>query len=149
MSEVVNERYRSGPSRAGARLRPVRLRMSAAMAARMGERARAAGLTGGAYVRALIGRDLSLDDPADLQPVRRYGGGNPDAAAMTALRLQLRQTGGLITQGAKEARLAGIPTHRDLELALADIKHAIAVITSWQDDRSDALASAAREEVNG
>ena len=68
--------------------------------------------------------------------------------ALTALRLQLRQTGGLITQGAKEARLAGIPTHPDLEAALADIKHAIAVIQEWQDARVQPMQGHRCEEVN-
>ena len=98
------------------------------------------GLTSAAWVRAVLADRLGMDGQADRQPVRAYGGGGPNAAALTALRLQLRQTGGLVTQGAKEARLAGIPTHPDLEAALADIKHAIAVIQGWQD---------ARREVHG
>ena len=118
------------PSRAGQPLVPLRLRVSPTMATGIDAAASAAGLTGAAWVRAVLADRLPLDDLAHRQPVRAYGGGGPDAAALTALRLQLRQTGGLITQGAKEARLAGIATHPDLELALADIKHAIAVIAA-------------------
>ena len=125
---------RSGPSRAGERLRPVRLRMSAAMAARMDERARAAGLTGGAYVRALIGRDLSMDDPADLQPVRRYSGGSPDAQAMSALRMQLHMLGGLLVQTAKVSRLDGdVALRADAEQTLAQVRTAIATVSAWQE----------------
>ena len=127
---------RSGPSRTGDKLRPVRLRMSAAMSARMNERAKNAGLTGGAYVRALIGRDLSLDDPADLQPVIRYGG-TPDGNAMHALRMQLHQTGGLLTQVAKVARKEGeAARHGDAEAALADVQAAIDIIKGWQAERN-------------
>ena len=118
----------------GERLRPVRLRMSAAMAARMDERARAAGLTGGAYVRALIGRDLSMDDPADLQSVRRYGGGSPDAQALSALRMQLHMLGGLLVQTAKVSRLDGdAALHADAEQTLAQVRAAIATVSAWQE----------------
>lgn len=117
-----------------------RWRISNALAERVNAAALTAGLTGAAWVRALLADRLALDGLADRQPVRTYGGGGPDAVALTALRLQLRQTGGLITQGAKEARLAGIPTHPDLEAALADIKHAIAVIQEWQDARREVNA---------
>lgn len=139
---------RHGPSRGGTPMVRPHYRMSAAMAVAIGAAAAREGLTAPAWLRAVVGDRLGMDDTADRQPVRAYGGGGPDAAAMTALRLQLRQTGGLITQGAKEARLAGIPTHPDLELALADIKHAITVIQGWQHARSDAPTSAAREEVD-
>lgn len=125
---------RSGPSRTGGRLRPIRLRISAAMAARMDERAKAAGITGGAYVRALIGRDLSMDDPADLQPVRRYGGGSPDAQALLALRMQLHMLGGLLVQTAKVSRLDGdAALHANAEQTLAQVREAIATVSAWQE----------------
>ena len=149
MANLVNVRCcRRGPSRAGLPMVRPHYRMSLDMAYAIDAAAAREGLTAPAWVRAVVADRLGIDSSADRQPVRRYGGSGPDSAALTALRLQLRKTGGLITQGAKEARLAGIPTHPDLELALADIKHAIAVIAAWQDDRSDALASAAGEEVD-
>lgn len=125
---------RAGPSRTGDRLRPVRLRMSAAMAARMAERAKAIGLTDGAYVRALVGRDLDMAEPADLQPVRRYGGGGPDAQALTALRLQLHMLGGLLVQAAKVSRKEGDAVlHSDAEQTLADVRAAIQTVAAWQE----------------
>ena len=125
---------RAGPSRTGERLRPVRLRMSAAMAARMAERAKTTGLTDSAYVRAVVGRDLSMDDPADLQPVRRYGGGSPDAQALSALRMQLHMLGGLLVQTAKVSRLGGdMALHADAEQTLARVREAIATVSAWQE----------------
>ena len=125
---------RNGPSRAGDRLRPVRLRMSATMAQRMGEKAKAAGLTDGAYIRALVGRELDINDLADLQPVRRYGGGSPDTQALSALRMQLHVLGGLLVQTAKVSRLAGdAMTHANAERTLADVRAAIQTVASWQD----------------
>lgn len=125
---------RSGPSRTGDKLRPVRLRMSPAMAERMGARAKATGLTDGAYVRALVGRDIDLSDPADLQPVRRYGGGSPDAQALTALRLQLHMLGGLLVQTAKVSRKEGdAALHADAEQTLADVRAAIQTVAAWQE----------------
>ena len=123
---------RQGPSRVGEPLAPMRLRVSRTMAATIDASALNAGLTGAAWVRGVLADRLGMEDAADRQPVRAYGGGGPDVAALTALRLQLRQTGGLITQGAKEARLAGIPTHPDLEDALAQVRQALTVIMGWQ-----------------
>lgn len=123
---------RHGPSRAGSPMVRPHYRMSIDMAEAIDAAAAREGLTAPAWLRAVVGDRLGMEDAADRQPVRAYGGGGPDAAALTALRLQLRQTGGLITQGAKEARLAGIPTHPDLEDALAQVREAIAVITAWQ-----------------
>lgn len=140
---------RGGPSQTGEPLYPLRLRVTRGMAAGIDAAAMAVGLTGAAWVRGVVADRLDMDDPADRQPVRRYSGGGPDAAALTALRLQLRQTGGLITQGAKESRLAGIPTHPDLEMALADIKHALAVITEWQHALRPGGAGSAQEVNTG
>ena len=127
---------RHGPSRAGEPLAPLRLRVTPTMAGGIDAAAMAAGVTGASWVRGVLADRLGMDALDDRQPVRRYGGGSPDAMALTALRLQLRQTGGLITQGAKEARLAGIPTHPDLEDALAQVREAIGIITAWQAERS-------------
>ena len=129
---------RHGPSRAGTPMVRPHYRMSSDMVGAIDAAAAEAGLTAPAWLRAVVADRLGMDSPADRQPVRAYGGGSPDAAALTALRLQLRQTGGLITQGAKEARLAGIPTHPDLEAALADIQHVIGIIAAWQADRQAA-----------
>ena len=123
---------RHGPSRVGVPMKPVRLRLSPTMVERVTEAARKKGWSDSTYMRCAIAHWLATTADDQVQVVRRYGGGGPDIAALTALRLQLRQTGGLITQGAKEARLAGIPTHPDLEDALAQVRQAITVITGWQ-----------------
>ena len=123
---------RQGPSQAGERMERQRFRMSDAMAYAISTAAKDAGLTAPAWLRGLVADRLGMSSPADRQPVQAYGGGGPDAAALTALRLQLRQTGGLITQGAKEARLAGIPTHPDLEDALAQVRQALTLLMGWQ-----------------
>lgn len=129
----VRQVRRQGPSRTGNRMRPIRLRMSPAMVEAMASHARSTGMTDGAYMRALVGRDLDLVDPADLQPVRRYGGGSPDAQALTALRLQLHQLGGLLVQTAKVSRKEGdVPLHADAEQTLADVRDAIATVATWQ-----------------
>ncbi len=118
-------------------MEPLRLRVSPAMQDGIGRAAGAVGLSGAAWVRACLADRLSLENPADRQPVRAYGGGGADAAALTALRLQLRQACGLLTQGAKAARLAGIPTHPDLEAALADMHAATATVAAWQRERRE------------
>lgn len=127
---------RPGPSRTGAPLAPIRLRVSRDMADRIAQEAQAAGLTGGAWVRGVLADRLAMDDPADRQPVRAYGGGGPDAAALTALRMQLHETGGLLTQVAKVARRDGhAARHADAEATLAAIREAIAIIAEWQKER--------------
>lgn len=94
------------------------------------------GLSESAWMRAVLGQHLFLTDPDDLQPVQRYGGGGPDAAALTALRMQLHQLGGLLTQNAKAARLAGHATeHATTEEVLADVREAIGTIATWQRHR--------------
>lgn len=128
---------RQGPSRVGERLAPLRLRVSRNMAVNIDAAALSAGQTGAAWVRAVVADRLGMEDAADRQPVRRYGGGGPDAAALTALRLQLHETGGLLTQVAKVARLAGeAARHADAEAALADVKEAISIVSVWQAERA-------------
>ena len=127
---------RQGPSRAGEPLAPLRLRVSRTMASGIDAAAANAGLTGAAWVRAVLADRLGIDDLADRQPVRAYGGAGPDAAALTALRLQLHQTGGLLTQVAKVARQEGqVTLHADAEAAIADIKEAAAIVAAWQAER--------------
>ena len=67
----------------------MRLRVSRTMAASIDAAALTAGLTGAAWVRGALADRLGMKDAADRQPVRTYGGGGPEAAALTALRLQL------------------------------------------------------------
>lgn len=114
-------------------MQPIRLRVSPTMADAIKAQSVKTGLSESAWMRAVIGKHLNLSEPADLQPVRRYGGGGPDAAALTALRMQLHQLGGLLTQNAKAARLAGHATeHAATEEVLADVREAIATIAAWQ-----------------
>lgn len=136
---------RNGPSRVGMPLLPLRLRVTRMMAEKIDIAAAAAGLTGAAWLRAIVADRLTMNSQADRQPVARYNVNSPDLAALTALRLQLRQTGGLITHGAKAARLAGIPTHPNLETALADIKHAITVISEWKHNLMPHVTGSAQE----
>lgn len=103
------------------------------MAAGIDAAAATAGLTGASWVRGVLADRLRMDGAADRQPVRRYGGGGPDAAAMTALRLQLHETGGLLVQVAKVARLEGeAARHADAEAALADVREAVSIVAAWQ-----------------
>ena len=77
---------------------------------------------------------VNLTDPADLQPVRRYGGNNPDAQALTALRMQLHQLGGLLVQAAKVSRQGGdAALHGDAERTLVDVRAAIQTVAAWQE----------------
>lgn len=128
---------RQGPSRVGEPLAPLRLRVTRRMAEGIDAAAAAAGQTGAAWVRAALADRLGLEGQADRQPVRRYGGGGPDAAAMTALRLQLHETGGLLVQVAKVARIEGhAARHADAEAALADVREAVSIVAAWQAERS-------------
>lgn len=96
--------------------------------------AASAGLTAPAWMRATVADRLDMSDPADRQPVRRYGGGGPDVHALAALRMQLHMLGGLLVQTAKVSRLAGDPTlHADAEQTLADVRAAIAAVSAWQE----------------
>lgn len=134
---VLRPLRRHGPSRAGEPLGPLRLRVTRGMAAGIDAAALAAGLTGAAWVRAVLADRLALDDLADRQPVRCYGGGGLDAAALTALRLQLHETGGLLVQVAKVARQEGqAARHADAEAALADVREAVSIVAAWQAERA-------------
>ena len=62
---------RNGPSRTGEPLTPLRLRVSRRMAGLIDQAATAAGTTGATWVRGAWSDCLSLDDPAERQPVRR------------------------------------------------------------------------------
>lgn len=127
---------RNGPSRAGTRMARPRFRMSRNMVAAISVAAKLAGLTAPAWLRQVVAERLSMDDPGDLQPVTRYGG-TPDGSAMHALRMQLHQTGGLLTQVAKVARKEGeAARHDDAEAALADVQAAIGIIKGWQAERN-------------
>ncbi len=138
-SKVVNaprSPRRHGPSRTGEPLAPMRLRVTPTMAAGIDAAALAAGQTGAAWVRGVLADRLALDGQADRQPVRRYGGGGPDAASLTALRLQLHETGGLLTQVAKVARQEGqAARHAVAEAALADVREAVSIVAAWQAER--------------
>ena len=130
---------RQGPSRAGEPLAPIRLRVSQAMAGRIDDEAARARLTGGAWVRGVLADRLAMDTAADRQPVARYGGGDPDAAALTALRMQLHELGGLLVQVAKVARLDGeAARHADAELTLAEVREAVGIVAQWQQERGRA-----------
>jgi hypothetical protein len=128
---------RSGPSRVGAVMDvPLRLRVTRDTADAIVAAAAAAGETDASWVRGAIARVLDRG-AADRQRVARYGGGGPDAAAMTALRMQLHELGGLLTQGAKQARVAGlVHIHADAEATLAAIREAITTVASWQRERA-------------
>ena len=125
---------RNGPSRAGAQMVRPHYRMSAAMADGIDAAAASEGLTAPAWLRAVVADRLGMDSPADLQPVRRYGGGSPDAQAMSALRMQLHMLGGLLVQAAKVSRLDGdAELHADAERTLARVREAIATVSAWQE----------------
>ena len=129
---VINRSSQSLP------MQPIRLRVSPTMADAIKAQSMKTELSESAWMRAVIGQHLNLTDPDDLQPVRRYGGGGPDAAALTALRMQLHQLGGLLTQVAKVARLDGNSArHADAEGTLADVREAIRVIAAWQEARRE------------
>lgn len=124
---------RQGPSRTGNPLAPFRFRVSSDMAERIKAESRHDGLTESAWVRCVLADRLAMDDPADRQPVRRYGGLSADARELMALRMQLHQLGGLLVQTAKASRLAGqTEQHADLEATLVEIRNAIAVIHGLQ-----------------
>lgn len=115
---------------------PIPIRLSIRTHDSVTDAAIRADLTISSYVRSIIGQHLHLTDPEDLQPVRRYGGGAPDLAALTALRMQLHQLGGLLTQVAKVSRTEGNASlHADAEGTLAEIREAIAIIAVWQEER--------------
>ena len=127
---------RHGPSRVGLPMQPVRLRLPPGMVRRVTEAAREEGWTDSTWMRCAIAHRLASRGEDQLQVVRRYGGGGPDAAAMTALRLQLHQLGGLLTQVAKVARTDGeAARHADAEATLADVRAAIATVAAWQAER--------------
>ena len=127
---------RGGPSRAGSPMKRPHFRMSAAMAEAIGATAAREGLTAPAWVRAVVADRLEMPDQADRQPVARYGGKPPDARGVVALRLQLRQLGGLLTQVAKVSRKDGYAaTHAHAEETLARIRDAIAVIGTWEAEK--------------
>jgi hypothetical protein len=103
------------------------------------EMAKTQGLTLGAWVRGILATHLDLTDPEHTQPVRRYCGGGPDAAALHALRMQLHELGGLLVQVSKSARLDGSASrHADAEETLAQVREAISTIAAWQDERRTA-----------
>lgn len=133
---------RSGPSRAGTRMARPRFRMSRSMVKAISEAAASVGMTAPAWLRGVVADRLNMTDLADLQPVARYDG-TPDGNAMQALRMQLHQTGGLLTQVAKVARKEGeAARHADAESALADVKAAIKVLAGWQSERCEASSRA-------
>jgi hypothetical protein len=110
-----------------------RFRMSAAMVDAIDAAAAQARLTAPAWVRFIVADHLDMPDSADRQPVERYGGKSPEARELVALRLQLRQLGGLVTQVAKVSRKDGhAAAHADAEETLARIRDAIAVIGTWE-----------------
>lgn len=130
-------RTRNGPSRAGEPMRRPRFRMSRSMVEAISKAAAKAGLTTPAWLRDVVADRLDMPDSADRQPVARYGGDGPDATAMHALRMQLHETGGLLTQVAKVARKEGESArHADAEAALADVRAAIRVIAGWHAERN-------------
>lgn len=114
-----------------------RFRMSRDMVEAVDRAAASAGLTAPAWMRATVADRLDMPDPADRQPVQRYGGGSPDVQALTALRMQLHETGGLLVQVAKVARQEGATQrHADAEAALADVRAAVGVVTTWQAEKA-------------
>lgn len=131
---------RPGPSPIGSPLGyPVPLRMSPDMRDAADTAAKAQGLTLGAWVRSVLSEKLDLTDPEHVQPVRRYGGGGPEAAALHALRMQLHELGGLLVQVSKTSRLEGLAArHADAEETLAQVREAIGIISTWQDERTAA-----------
>lgn len=131
---------RSGPSRIGPPLAaPVPIRLSPDMRTAADEAARVRGLSLGAWVRGVLAERLAMTDPEHVQPVRAYGGGGPDVAALTALRMQLHELGGLLTQVAKVARREGeAARHADAEATLSEVRAAIAIVAAWQDERRSA-----------
>lgn len=95
--------------------------------------AASAGLTAPAWLRGLIAERLDMSDLADRQPVARYGGNGPDTAAISALRMQLHELGGLLVQVAKVARKEGMAErHADTEQTLAQVREAIGSVAAWQ-----------------
>ena len=111
-----------------------RFRMSTDMVESVNKAAASAGLTAPAWLRGVVADRLDMTDPADLQPVRRYGGGSPDAQALTALRMQLHGLGGLLVQTAKVSRLDGdAALHADAERTLAHVRAAIQTVAAWQE----------------
>ena len=121
------------PSRA---MRPIRLRVSPTMADAIKTESIKTGLSESAWMRSAIAQYLDMTDPADLQPVRAYGSVGPDAAAMNALRMQLHELGGLLTQVAKVSRLIGDSSlHANAEATLADVREAIATVAGWQEEK--------------
>lgn len=132
-------RLRHGPSRAGTPMMRPRFRMSAAMVDAIGAAAARKGLTAPAWLRAIVANHLGMPEQADRQPVRAYGGDGPDAAALTALRMQLHELGGLLVQLAKVARLDGeAARHADAEHTLAEVREAIGTVARWQRERGTA-----------
>ena len=113
-----------------------RFRMTATMLQTIDAAARVADLTSPAWVRQVIADRLGMTDPTDLHPIQRYGGTGPDAAALMALRLQLNQLGGLLTQLAKVSRKNGdTALHADAEGTLAEVRDSIGIISKWQEER--------------
>jgi len=128
---------RNGPSRAGTHMARPRFRMSSDMVKAVGKAAASEGLTAPAWLRGVVADRLDMPDPADRQPVARYGGDGPDAAAMTALRMQLHELGGLLAQVAKVARKEGMAErHADTEQTLAHVRGAIGIVAGWQATRA-------------
>ena len=126
---------RAGPSRVGVPMLPgLPVRMPPALHAAVSEAARIEGVTSAAWVRSVLADRLSLDDVDDRQPVQAYGGAGPDLAALTALRMQLHELGGLLVQVAKVSRQEGqVARHAEAEATLADVREAIGMVAMWQD----------------
>ena len=134
MARLVNlPAYRNGPCRIGIRMERPRFRMSGDMIRAINAAALSSGLTAPAWLRQVVADRLAMSDPADIQPVQSYGGAGPHAAALTALRMQLHELGGLLIQLAKVSRLDGKAEHHaDAEHTLAEIRQAIAQVAVWQ-----------------
>lgn len=128
---------RSGPSRIGEAMEvPLRLRVTRATADAIAVAAAVAGETDASWLRGVIARALELGDE-NRQRVFRYGGAGPDRAALTALRMQLHELGGLLIQGARQARIAGlVHVHADTEATLAAVREAVATVATWQRERT-------------
>lgn len=126
---------RAGPSRAGVPMLPgMPVRMPPGLHAAVTEAARTKGVTIAAWVRGVLADRLSLDEMDDRQPVQAYGGAGPDLAALTALRMQLHELGGLLVQVAKVSRQEGhAAQHADAEATLADVRETIGMVAIWQD----------------
>ena len=126
-------RKRQGPSGTGVPMTPVRFRLTPGMLEQVKAAAKAKGWTDSTWMRCAIAHRLSMTDEDHMQIVRRYGGNGPDAAAMTALRLQFHQLGGLLTQVAKVSRKDGDSAcHANAERTLAEVREAIATVAGWQ-----------------